>query len=195
MRPVDKWRRLAAERRQVLPWALVAVVVVRLCLRFLPLPMWGRAANRLSRRPRPGSAQTAVQDIVWAVRRVSQAVPGATCLTQALAAQLLLSRRGYASRLTIGVARMSGDGLRAHAWLESGGQVVLGDAGLEKYTPLIAATGNAGDFVVGELGASHKAEHRPGRHSVFAAAVETGARGCGASRPRARKRDLTMGDR
>ncbi len=147
MRPIDKWRRLAAERRQVLPWALVAVVVVRLCLRFLPLPMWERAANRLRRgRPRAGNAQTAVQDIVWAVRRVSRAIPGATCLTQALAAQLLLSRRGYASRLTIGVARMSSNGLRAHAWLERGGQVVLGDAGLEAYTPLNAAAGNAGNF-------------------------------------------------
>ena len=36
-----------------------------------------------------------VEQIVWAVRAVSRHVPGATCLTQALAAQVLLSRAGY----------------------------------------------------------------------------------------------------
>jgi hypothetical protein len=56
-----------------------------------------------------------------------------------LAAQFLLSRRGYASRLRIGVARGPNDGLRAHAWLESDGMVVLGGSGFEAFTPLSAA--------------------------------------------------------
>lgn len=139
MQPVDKWRRLSPERRQALPRALAVVTLVRLCLRFLPLRVWERVANRLpSRRPPAGSAHVAARDVAWAVSRVSRAVPGATCLTQALAAQLLLSRRGYASRLRIGVARAPGDGLRAHAWLESDGLVVLGESGFEAFTPLSA---------------------------------------------------------
>jgi transglutaminase superfamily protein len=125
------------------------------------------------------TAQTTVQDVVWAVRRVSRAVPGATCLTQALAAQVLLSRRGYASRLRIGVAHAPGDGLRAHAWLESDGLIVLGGAPVEAYTPLSAAAPDGEDLFV--------------RH-VSAVAVNTGALGRGASRPPGRNRQLTMGD-
>jgi hypothetical protein len=92
------------------------------------------------------------QDVTWAVRRVSRAVPGATCLTQALAAQVLLSRRGYASRLRIGVARAADNGLRAHAWLESDGVVVFGGSGFEAYTPLSAATAGGQGFNTGEVG-------------------------------------------
>lgn len=122
----------------MLPRALAAVAFVRLCVRFLPLRIWERAtARRLRSGPSPSeNAPATAQDIAWAVRHVSRVVPGATCLTQALAAQLLLSRRGYASRLRIGVARAPGDGLRAHAWLESGGLVVIGGSYLEAYTPL-----------------------------------------------------------
>lgn len=90
------------------------------------------------------------QDVAWAVHRVSRAVPGATCLTQALAAQLLLSRRGYPSRLRIGVAHAPGDGLRAHAWLESDGLVVLGGSGFEAFTPLSAATVDREDIIARE---------------------------------------------
>ena len=159
MRPIDRWRRLPAGRRQALPSALGAVTVVRFCIRFLPLRMWGRAAGWLPRgRPLPGSAQVAVQDVVWAVRRVSRAIPGATCLTQALAAQLLLSRRGYSSRLRIGVARAPGGGLRAHAWIEIDGVVVLGGPGVEAYTPLSAPAFNGGGLIVRNVGAIQELE-------------------------------------
>lgn len=132
----------------MLPRALATVVVVRLCLRFLPLRAWERAAARQLRRRRSavGSAQTEPQEISWAVDCVSRAVPGATCLTQALAAQILLSRRGHASRLRIGVARGPGGGLLAHAWLETNGVVVLGGSNLESYTPLNLAAADEEDF-------------------------------------------------
>lgn len=180
MRSIDKWRRLPPARRAALPEALAAVTFVRLCLSFLPWRMCERVAGRLSSaRMSAASAETTAQDVVWAVRRVSRAVPGATCLTQALAAQILLSRRGYASRLRIGVAHAPGDGLRAHAWLESDGIIVLGGAPVEAYTPLNAAARDGEDLFV--------------RH-VSAVAVNTGAPGRGASRPPGGNRHFTMGD-
>jgi hypothetical protein len=180
MRSIDKWRRLPPARRAALPEALAAVIFVRLGLWFLPWRIWERVAGRLpSAGMSVGSAETTAQDVAWAVRRVSRAVPGATCLTQALAAQFLLSRRGYASRLRIGVARAPGARLRAHAWLESDGLIVLGGAGVEAFTPLSAAAPAGEDLIVRQLSAT---------------TVNTGAAGRGASRLQGRNRHFTMGD-
>lgn len=137
MRFLDKWRQVTPGRRSALRESLAAVILVRLCLYLLPWKVWQRVAGSL---PRPRalaiSAQPTAEDITWAVRRVSRAVPGATCLTQALSAQLLLSRRGYASQLRIGVTRGPGPRLRAHAWLERDGIIVIGAADVAAYTPL-----------------------------------------------------------
>ena len=48
------------------------------------------------------------------------------CLTNALAVQFLLGRRGYSTVLRIGVAKKDGSALEAHAWLEHEGEVLLG---------------------------------------------------------------------
>ena len=79
--------------------------------------------------------------ITEAVRRASRVVPRATCLTQALAAQVLLSRAGYTSRVWIGVARDGSAGLDAHAWVELDGSVILGATPDRRYVPLLALGG------------------------------------------------------
>ena len=126
----------------MLPPAFAAVLLIRACLRFVPLRTWQRITTRhwRGRPPSLGETPTVVHDVTWAVSLVSRTVPGATCLTQALAAQILLSRRGCGSRLKIGVARAAAGGLVAHAWLESDGMVVLGGPDIGSYTPLNLAT-------------------------------------------------------
>jgi Transglutaminase-like superfamily len=69
---------------------------------------------------------------------VSAFVPGASCLTQALATRVLLADEGHSSTLRLGMARIEGR-LQAHAWLESGGAVVVGGAGHEQFAPFEAA--------------------------------------------------------
>ena len=65
--------------------------------------------------------------VVWAVTAASQRAPGwATCLTQALAVQALLARRGYASSLHIGVMHGDQRELKAHAWVEDEGRILIG---------------------------------------------------------------------
>ncbi len=78
--------------------------------------------------------------IAWAVTIASSYVPRATCLTQALATQLLLANHGYHSNLQIGVAKGDIDQLEAHAWLECDGRVVMGGSDIDRYTilPLLA---------------------------------------------------------
>lgn len=83
------------------------------------------------------SARPSIARITRIVTRVSRVVPAATCLTQALAAQVLLARRGYVVQLRIGVCTNADGTLAAHAWIEHQGQVVIGDlADLARFMPL-----------------------------------------------------------
>jgi hypothetical protein len=76
--------------------------------------------------------------IAWGVNAAARAVPGASCLVKAFAAQLLLANAGQGSQMRIGVGRDDKGKFIAHAWLVSGGRVVVGgpSADLERYTPL-----------------------------------------------------------
>jgi hypothetical protein len=67
-----------------------------------------------------------VRQLTRAIVIASRVIPNATCLTQALAAQRLLARYGYESNLRFGVAKTDDGKLKAHAWIERSGQVVLG---------------------------------------------------------------------
>lgn len=83
------------------------------------------------------AARTSPEKIAWAIGAASRWMPGArSCLTQALAAHVLLTHRNHTARLHIGVARGEQGRFQAHAWVESGGRVLIGGSGLEGYTPL-----------------------------------------------------------
>lgn len=64
---------------------------------------------------------------VDAIRRALPLTLRASCLTQALAGWIMLRRHGAVSRVRIGVASPEEAGFKAHAWLEVGGRVILGD--------------------------------------------------------------------
>jgi hypothetical protein len=133
---VGKFLRLTPADRRLLVSALALLWAVRLALWLLPF----RVVRRLfTKRSRPAWRQkeahpSVVRRAAWAIRAASRYVPAATCLTQALAAQALLSCYGQESRLQIGVARDTQGGLRAHAWLETAGRVVIGAEEMESYT-------------------------------------------------------------
>jgi hypothetical protein len=105
--------------------ALLVVATVRLGITVLGFVRLRRLIASLLRARSSPTAEASSQ-IGWAVPRVARFVPRATCLTQALAAQLLFARAGYAASLRIGVARQ-GEAFQAHAWLEDGTVVVFGD--------------------------------------------------------------------
>lgn len=121
----------AVERRLVLQ-ALIVVPAVRLALWVLPF----RLVHRFVRGRHVSDRMTLSADrVVRAVAAVSARVPRATCLTQALAASLLLPRYGHDATLRVGVAKEAGR-LRAHAWLESGGATILGEPEPGAFQPL-----------------------------------------------------------
>ncbi len=116
---------------------------MRLGLSCVGLAKLDRLAGRPPRRSEPDAADRAA--VVRAIDGVSRRLPGMTCLTQALAARAMLTRRGIPARLRIGVrpgASLSSP-LDAHAWIESDGRLLVGDRpNLDAYLPL-AASGTA----------------------------------------------------
>ena len=124
MQALRKFARASAVERRLILQAFLVVPAVRLGLWLLPF----RVVHRLV-RDRRVSGRTAVsaERIVWAVTAAASRVPRATCLTQALAASVLLPRYGHDATLRVGVAKGEDGRLRAHAWLESGGTTILGE--------------------------------------------------------------------
>ena len=75
----------------------------------------------------------------WLVEVAGRYAPvRATCLKEALVLSWLLGRRGGQTELRIGVARQEGR-LKAHAWLDYDGQVILGHQEIERYETLFRA--------------------------------------------------------
>ena len=132
---VRRLLRLPAADRRLLLAAFAVVVVVRMGLWILPFRSVRGLVARMGRRTHRRTSSPGAERIAWAVRTSARAVPGASCLTQALTAKALLSREGMPGDLRIGVAKDGGT-LQAHAWVESGGRVLIGDHDLERFTVL-----------------------------------------------------------
>lgn len=133
MEPESTRRRVA---RAAATWLVVAGT--RLALTVLP---W-RFVDRLTERVavvRPWAARQPARRIAARTVRVAGYVPGASCLTQAIAARVLLAWGGHASALRFGVRR-DGAALVAHAWLEHQGQVLVGGPDVAQYATLAAPT-------------------------------------------------------
>src|SRR5688500_1634911 len=133
---LQKFFRLPASNRRLLLRAFVLVGTARLALWAMPFNTVRRLFVRSVRRS--SSPYPTTERIGWAFSVAKQFIPRGICLPQALAAESLLTRSGYPVELRIGVAK-TGDGrLDAHAWVESGGRLVVGDLtqGLASYTPL-----------------------------------------------------------
>jgi hypothetical protein len=123
-----KLAELDRAERWLLIEAAITVPIVRVALTLLPFRAVHRfiAATTLRvRRSRPSESHTP-ERVARMVAAMAARVPRASCLTQALAATLLLARHGYAATLRVGVAKNENGTLRAHAWLESGGRTLLG---------------------------------------------------------------------
>ena len=130
-----KFWSLSSKERRLLLRTVVLLALLRVAL---SLSSFVRLKKYLARRAvlHPMPQCVSVDQIVWAVRTAAAYVPGATCLTQALAAKYQLERSGRHGRIHIGVAKDKGQ-FSAHAWLEYEGQTVLGGGGAG-YSRLIA---------------------------------------------------------
>ena len=132
---MSRWRTLSAADWRLLARAFALTLGVRVSLWVVPFRHLRRVLATRRRAPGPGAPS--VDRIAWAVSASARRIPDATCLTQALVAEMLLHRAGHESVLHLGVARpVDRAGLDAHAWVESEGEVVVGGGELERYTRL-----------------------------------------------------------
>jgi hypothetical protein len=124
--------------RRLLAQAGLAVLAVRGALRLLPFRVVHALVGGLGRHRAgpPGADRARIERIRWAVETAARHVAGATCLTRALAAQLLLARRGHATRLRLGVGRGPQGQFEAHAWVEDDDGPLIGAPEPGRFTPL-----------------------------------------------------------
>jgi len=112
-------------RSEVLLLLEVALVVatVRAALWICP---YDQVRHSLKKRRAGSKDQASSATIGRFVSAVARYIPGANCLTRAVAAEALLRSHGHDARLRIGVSKNEADALLAHAWVESGGDIVIG---------------------------------------------------------------------
>ena len=134
MRQLRRLASLTSGERRLLLRTLFVVAVARVTLWILPLAL----ARQVVAATTGAMKQIPVERLVWAVKAVSRRVPQATCLTQALAVQTLLTRAGYASRLDIGVAKDAAHRFEAHAWVTCSNRIVIGGPDVARYACLTA---------------------------------------------------------
>ena len=137
---VRRWFALSPVEQITLVLILMLVAVVRATLWLMP----SSASLKLVRRIAAGDSERALthrpplERLTWAVEAASRRIPHASCLTQAVSAQLLLRHFGYASQLCLGVARSADGVFAAHAWVESCGRIIIGGQNSAGFTPLYA---------------------------------------------------------
>lgn len=139
MKQLGKFLSLTGEKRYFLISALLYLVIIKIELWVFP---FRRLFRRLEQAAVRGdcvvrSNSMPPEEIAWAIRSASRYVPGArNCLVQAFATQAMLTRYGFPAHLRIGVAKDQAGQLKAHAWVECKGKIIIGGVDVSKYTPL-----------------------------------------------------------
>ncbi|TVQ67788.1 MAG: lasso peptide biosynthesis B2 protein [Balneolaceae bacterium] len=142
-------RKPRAERRMIRE-ALLLSASTRFVILFLPFRVLRRlmkaqqadpkSIDSGAREVRPAEVtDPQTRRVVLCVRAVSRRVPWkATCLVEAASTRIMLHRLGIASTLWLGVQKQTDGKMHPHAWVTSGGEVVIGGGELRKYTAVSA---------------------------------------------------------
>ena len=134
------------EERKLFIRGLFLVVVIRIALWTVPFRLTHEWVDRFQRPtgPRQDLDRRTIRLAVWAVEAAGRRMPGATCLTQSMALQILLGRMGQQTRLRLGVAKGQSGEIEAHAWVEAQGRIIAGNTvnGFHRYAALEAQPEN-----------------------------------------------------
>lgn len=117
---------LSWNNRKLLLKTFFLMIKVRLTLWIVPFSRFQKSYAQIE--PDPVKNDIPVCRLIWSVKVISPYVPRATCLTNALTGQSLLSQHGYPSLVKIGVGKSAEGQFEAHAWLEYNGKAVVGES-------------------------------------------------------------------
>lgn len=136
----SRLRRLASRDGARAVEAVAYLALARAAVVALPFPVLARRLGvRWAETPAVASDDPASYRVGWAVAAAARRVPWRSeCLEQAVAAKVMLRRRGIDSTLYLGVAR---DPFEAHAWLRVGTLHVTGGQDVARYAVVASFAG------------------------------------------------------
>lgn len=141
MNPIRTFLRLSFTEKSILIKAFFLLLTVRLMLWILPFSFIRKITHGLSDVSEDvKTSEISIEKLIWAIKVMSIYTPRATCLTRAIAAQILLARYNYSSSIKIGVSKDEGE-FEAHAWLEADEGIILGESEI-KYIPILNISEN-----------------------------------------------------
>ncbi|MEM7698433.1 MAG: lasso peptide biosynthesis B2 protein [Verrucomicrobiota bacterium] len=122
-------KRLVLEALVILTWARVVVWIV-------PFRQVAKMLSS-SKASEPIGSPAEANNIGWAIRVVSNRVPGFHCLVQGLAATRMLHRRGLPASTHFGVRKdPETAAIGAHAWVICDGEVITGERNRSNFEPI-----------------------------------------------------------
>ena len=138
---------MSREERLLIMIVYPVLVCHRLLIRYLPYRVWSRPIFEHGKRiiyhssaapPRALSKITGTaREVGRSVERASRILPGSNCLDQALCCSSILKALGHKPVLRIGVIRDLAAPFQAHAWVEAGSRIVVGNIeNLDSYRQL-----------------------------------------------------------
>jgi hypothetical protein len=133
--------RLPSSQRRLILQVTFLLGLTQLALRLLPFRRVYGWINHASQPPAGRGEKTAVDAgvICATVNKSGHYFLGIdSCFPQALVGEMLLERNGHPAVLRIGVIKQPDGELKAHAWVERNGEVVIGGpiSHVERYTLL-----------------------------------------------------------
>lgn len=129
---LTKYFKLAWRDQILLIKTLFIMIKIRSMLWLMP---FSNIQKSFSKIKVTGKRDKTVCDLSWSLKAVSHYFPGSTCLSNALTGYILLSKHGYAGLVKIGVGKSVEGEFEAHAWLEYGDRIIIGESEKE-YVPL-----------------------------------------------------------
>ena len=134
---LGKFGQLSAADQWLVVRAAFWLGIARLRLAISPFRRLAKGLARDSDAPSVDADPEFIERVGFAVRAAANNVPWRSdCFPQTIAARTLLSRKGYATTIHLGVEKDGEGDIAGHAWLTCGEVVVTGGDDLDRYTEM-----------------------------------------------------------
>jgi hypothetical protein len=77
------------------------------------------------------------ENIIWSINCLGNYMPGKSCLIKAMTAKLMFAKRNCRVEIWIGISKKRGEEIVGHAWVEKGGEILIGgDTSISRFVPV-----------------------------------------------------------
>lgn len=127
---VSRLKRVFIEKTTLVE-AIVLLAVAKVGLLWMRFPRLRRRFEISPRKQvRSGDGEQGAYLVAKSINRAGRRILGdSSCLPQALAGVWMLRRRGYPAELKLGVRKVDGGKVIAHAWVEYNQETIIGTSG------------------------------------------------------------------